>query len=80
MMASPRALLLPGEASTLGARLLREILTRQTFGAVARRLGVDESLVRRWAREQDRPSRVHRLRAEGVLGIAATSWDEEVRV
>jgi transcriptional regulator with XRE-family HTH domain len=78
-MAAPRALLLPDEATSEGARLLRAILRRQTFGAIARRLGCDESLVRRWAREERRPSRVLRLRAADVLGIPGASWDERAR-
>jgi hypothetical protein len=78
-----RALLLPGEASTEGVRRLREILKRQTFGAVARRLSCeglscDESSVREWAREEKRPSRRYRLRAQEVLGIPGSSWDETV--
>lgn len=75
----PRALLLPGEASTDGVRRLREILRRQTFGAVAFRLRVDERSVRRWAREECRPSRLERDRAAEVLGIPHAAWDEEVR-
>jgi hypothetical protein len=72
----PRALLLPGEAGTEGVRRLREILRRQTFGAVAFRVRVDERSVRRWAREECRPSRLERDRAEEVLGIPGQSWDE----
>lgn len=72
----PRAMLAPAEASTEGVRRLRDILRRQTFGAVARRCGVDERSVRRWAREECRPSRLERERAQEVLGIPYQAWDE----
>jgi hypothetical protein len=71
-----RALLLPADASTVGVRMLRELLLRQTFGAVARRLGCAVSDVRRWAREECRPSRLLRVKAADVLKIPGESWDE----
>jgi transcriptional regulator with XRE-family HTH domain len=73
-----RALLLPGDAGTVGVRMLREILRRQTFGAVAKRVGCDEERVRQWAREESRPSRLMRVRAAEVLGIPGETWDEAV--
>lgn len=74
----PRAVLLPADARTRGVRLLRELLRRQTFGAVARRVGVDERAVRKWASEECRPGRIARARMAEVLGIPETAWDEEL--
>lgn len=71
-----RELLRPADATNEGARRLRELLRRRTFGALARLLACDERAVRLWAREACRPSLRLRLRAEERLSIPADSWDE----
>lgn len=75
-MASRRALLLPRDATNEGSRQLRELLLRQSFGGIARRLSCDESSVRRWAREIVKPDRIMRAKIEQRLGIRAHAWDE----
>jgi hypothetical protein len=75
-----RVALRPIEAKTEGVRLLRVILQRQTFGAVARRVGVDDSAVRAWALEIRRPLSVARWRAEEVLSIPFDAWDEGIKL
>lgn len=75
-MAERRALLLPREATNDGARRLRELLRKQTFGGVARRLRCDERSVRSWAREENRPSLVMRARIRDVLGVLEDAWDD----
>jgi len=74
-VAERRALLLPREATNEGARRLRELLRKQTFGGLARRLRCDERSVRSWAREENRPSLVMRARIAEVLGILEDAWD-----
>lgn len=69
-------LLLPQDASTVGSRRLRELLQRQTFTAVALRVGVSHVTVRRWATELLRPSRQHRATMDRVLRIPPAEWDE----
>jgi transcriptional regulator with XRE-family HTH domain len=71
-----RELFLPHEAPNEGARILRELLRRQTFAAIARRLRCDESAVRAWARGTGKPSHLLRARAADVLAIPERSWDE----
>jgi hypothetical protein len=71
-----RVTLRPTEAATTGVAKLRELLLRATFGSVARRLGGSSRQVRAWAREEWRPSRIMRTRAEEALGIGAEDWDE----
>jgi len=78
-VARPRLLLYPAAASTEGVRLLRILLMRQTFGAVARRVGCHAGLVRRWAREECRPSWQWRVVVEAVAGIQAAAWDDAPR-
>jgi DNA-binding transcriptional regulator YiaG len=75
-MAHRRALLLPSEATTEASRRLREMLRRQSFAAIARRLHVDEGAVRSWAREESRPNLQSRATCEDVLGISPGAWDE----
>lgn len=75
-MAQRRALLLPRDATNEGSRLLRELLRRKTFGAIARRLRCDERSVRSWAREEAKPGLVLRARAGELLEIADAAWDE----
>lgn len=79
---SPRARvpLRPSDATTEGVRLLRVILQRQTCEAVARRLGVDRTVVFRWATGERRPLAVARFAAESVLGISFESWDEPAKL
>jgi hypothetical protein len=71
-----RALLPPTEASSDGARRLRELLRKQSFGAIARRLRCDESAVRFYASEARKPNLVMRARIREVLEIPESSWDE----
>lgn len=79
-MAATRDLLRPEHASSEGSRLLRLLARRQTFAAIAQRLGCDERAVRLWAAERFRPSRLYRARAEDVLGIPAHAWDQAAGV
>lgn len=71
-----RELLRPSDATNEGSRRLREILRRRTCGAIARLLRCDERAVRMWAREEAKPSRLLRVRAEDVLDIPAHAWDD----
>lgn len=71
-----RELLRPTDATNEGARRLRELLRRRTFGALAKQLRCDERAVRMWAREEAKPSLLLRARVEDVLGIGANTWDE----
>jgi DNA-binding transcriptional regulator YiaG len=75
----PRVALYLAEPTNEGVQRLREILMRQTFGAVARRVGVDKETVRQWAREEARPSRRHRSVIELRLGVPAATWEEAPR-
>lgn len=75
-MAARRALLAPAEATNEGSRRLRELLKKQSFGALARRLRCVGGTVRFWAREERKPNLVMRDRIEIVLGIPAAAWDE----
>jgi len=71
-----REILRPEEATNEGSRLLRVLLKKHTFGALAKRMRCDERSLRFWAREKWKPSLVLRARGEDVLGIRATAWDE----
>lgn len=60
---------------TEGAKQLREKLTG--WGAqseMARRLGVSATSVSDWLAGMARPSHVHRVMIEKMLGISAASW------
>ena len=74
-----RALLAPCDATNEGTRRLRELLRRQTFGAISRRLKCNERSVRHWAREEAKPGLLLRARVEEVLGIPAAAWDQPAR-
>lgn len=74
--ATTRALLRAEDAQTEGVRLLRQIVRKHTFGWIAHKLRCDERSVRIWAREEGRPGLVLRARAEDLLGIPSSSWDE----
>lgn len=69
-----RANLSPADATNEGSRQLREMIRKQTYGALARRLRCDERAVRWWASERFKPSLVMRSRL-AELGIAETAWD-----
>lgn len=71
-----RALLLPQEATTEGVRLLRDLLRRHSFAALARRMRCDEGSVRAWAREESKPGLILRARGVDVLGISERAWDD----
>lgn len=75
----PRLELYMHEPTSEGVQQLREILTRQTFGAVARRVGVTRWAVRQWAREEARPSRRQRERCAEMLGIPVDAWEQVPR-
>jgi hypothetical protein len=75
-VARRRSPLPPEEAKSEGSRLLREILRRQTFGAIARRCRCDEGAIRHYARDERKPNIVMRDRMVQQLGIAFESWDE----
>ena len=75
----PRLELYLAEPSNEGVQQLREILTRQTFEAVARRVGVTREAVRKWAREEAMPNRRMRAVVEKSIGIKATCWEEAPR-
>lgn len=75
-MALRRRLLPPTEATTEGSRRLRHLLRRLTFAAVARRFRCDEGSVRRWAREEGKPSLQYRATGAVVFAIPEAAWDE----
>lgn len=75
-MARRRSPLDPKATTNEGTRLLRELLTRTTFGAIARRLRCDEGTVRHYAREKHKPEGEMRGRMFDVLGIPFDSWDQ----
>jgi hypothetical protein len=62
-------MLFPAAATTEGMRRLRVLIQRMTYGAIARKLRVDESAVRFWAGGERSPSRIMRTR-----------WREELRL
>lgn len=74
-----RALLRPTDATNEGSRLLRILLLRQSFGALAKKLRCDESAVRNYAHERRKPDRMMRARAAepppAGLGIPDDAWD-----
>lgn len=74
-MARRRALLLPHEAETEGGRLLRDLLRKRSFAALARQLRCDEGSIRAWAREEGKPGLQLRARAAELLGIPERAWD-----
>lgn len=75
-MARRRALLLPSDATNEGARRLRELLRRHSFGWIARKLRCDEKSVRTWAREEGKPNLQMRARIAQELGLPEVAWDE----
>lgn len=78
-MARRRAKLSPKDAKSEGERRLRELLRRQTFGAIARVLRCDESAVRFYARGKRKPNGEMRVRVRAKLGIQESAWDEPPR-
>lgn len=64
----------PHLATSEGARLLRELLTTKSRVAIARRLGVDESCVRHWAREVRKPDPDNARRLRELFGIPEVAW------
>lgn len=73
-----REVLLPGDATTLGERKLRELALTQTFAAIARRARVDETTVRRWTKGEAMPSPEMRGRLKDTLGIDVEWWATDV--
>jgi hypothetical protein len=69
-------LLRPTDATNEGSRLLRVLLVRQSFGAIAKRVGCDESAIRHYAHERRKPDRMLRARMHERLGIRDDAWDE----
>lgn len=70
-MSSRRAPLSPADATNEGARRLRELARRQSFRAIAKKLGCNETAVRFWAQEKYKPSGRMRERINARLG----PWD-----
>jgi hypothetical protein len=75
-VARRRSKLEPSGATNEGARQLRELLVRQTFGALARRLRCDEGAVRHYAREKRKPNDGMRERIFTTFGIPYDAWDK----
>ena len=71
-MAKRRELLLPADAKTEGERLLRELLRKQPYAQLARRLRCTEAAVRHYARGRVPDPRM-RSRMQEVFG-----WKEDV--
>lgn len=72
---SRRASFGAADATSEGSRQLRELLRKQTFGSLARRLRCDERSVRWWASERFKPSRLMRARMFEVVAIPEDAWD-----
>lgn len=66
----------PSTATTVGERQLRELVTRSTYGSIARRLRADESTIRHYARGRRRPDHEMRERLRDAYGIPTDAWDD----
>lgn len=72
-----RTALRSDEAKTEGSRRLRVLLRRLTYGAIARKLRVDERAVRLWARDERTPSTIMRERWREAYQWDESIWDAE---
>jgi hypothetical protein len=66
----------PDDAPNEGARRVRTLTQRSSYGEIAKRLSVDESAVRLWARGKRRPNTELRRRWRDEYGWDDGIWDE----
>lgn len=71
----PHTNLRPSDATNEGSRRIRELLRRTSYGAIARKLRVDERAVRLWAREERVPNAIMRERWRDVYAWEPDIWD-----